>query len=130
MAVLLLDDRAMTRPAFLVTLSTHRRRFVLVGDRREVASRALSQLQVDCPGMAVDCAVFLPDRVYAIFRLPHGDALPSIVQSYKAQTTRSLKKAAAVDRVWQKGYERRAIADEAELISVRAMLRAYEVRAT
>lgn len=129
MAALLLDAPAMTRSTHLVTLSTHRRRFVLRGDGRDVASRALLRLPDRCPGVAVDCAVFLPDRVYAIVRVPTIAALPQLVQTYKADTTRALKKRITVDRVWEKGYEHRVIADEAELISVRATLRGY-ARAT
>ena len=129
MAALLLDDRAVTRSTHLVTFSTHRRRFVLRGDGRDVAARALSRLPDRCPGVAIDCAVFLPDRVYAIVRLPTIAALPLLVQTYKAETTRALKKRIGVDRVWEKGYEHRVIADEAELISIRAMLRVTTINA-
>ncbi|HZT76239.1 MAG TPA: transposase [Vicinamibacterales bacterium] len=113
----------------LLTLSTHRRRFVLRGDSRDIASRALADLPRRWPGLDVDCAVFMPDRLFAIVRLPNPTALGSLVQTYKAETTRSIRTKVAIDRVWQKGYEHRVIRDEAELIAVRAQLRSYE-RAT
>jgi REP element-mobilizing transposase RayT len=111
---------------YLVTLSTHRRRFVLLGERRDIAAHALGVLPRRCPGLAVDCAVVTPDRVFAIVRVPKAVALTPIVQAYKAATTRMLKAIVAIDHVWDKGYQHRAIRDEAELISVRALLKRYE----
>jgi len=125
----LLRVGAMLVAAHLLTLSTHRRRFVLRGKGRDAAAGALALLPRRCPGLAVDCAVFMPDRVYAIVRLPNASALSSLVQVYKAAATRRIKATAAIDRVWEKGFEHRVIRDEAELIAVRAALRAYE-RAT
>jgi REP element-mobilizing transposase RayT len=120
----------MAAAAHLLTLSTHRRRFVLRGDSREIAWRALTTLLPRrCPGLAVDCAVVMPDRLYAIVRLPKPVALTPLVQAYKAATTRTIKAVAAVDRVWQKGFEHREIRDEAELIAVRALIKSYD-RAT
>jgi hypothetical protein len=116
----------MPHSTHLLTLSTHRRRFVLRGDGRDIAAQALTILPRRFPGLAVDCAVFTPDRVYAIVRLARPTPLAPLVQAYKAATTRSIKSRIAIDRVWEKGYEHRPIRDEAELIAVRAMLRTYE----
>jgi REP element-mobilizing transposase RayT len=115
-------------PAHLLTLSTHRRRFLLRGDGRDAAVGALALLPRRCPGLAIDCAVFMPDRVYAIVRLPNVSALSSLVQVYKAAATRRIKLSVAIDRVWEKGFEHRVIRDEAELIAVRAMIKAYDPR--
>jgi REP element-mobilizing transposase RayT len=114
-------------PAHLLTLSTHRRRFVLRGDCRAIASRAFTDVLLPrCPGLSVECAVVMPDRVYAIVRLPQPMSLSPLVQAYKAATTPTIKIAAAVDRVWQKGFEHREIRDEAELIATRALIKSYE----
>jgi REP element-mobilizing transposase RayT len=129
MAALLLGVGGMPLSAHLLTLSTHRRRFVLRGDGRAAAAAAFALLPRRCPGFALDCAIVLPDRVYAIVRLPNGSALSSLVQAYKTAATRRIKSTVAIDHVWEKGYAHRVIRDEAELIAVRAALRAYE-RAT
>ena len=120
----------MPAPVYLLTLCTHRRRFVLRGDSRDIAWRALTDvLQRRCPGLSVDCAVVMPDRLYAIVRLPQPVSLSPLVQAYKAATTPAIKTAAAVDRVWERGFERREIRDEAELIATRALIKSYD-RAT
>ncbi len=116
----------MSHSAHLVTLSTHRRRFVLRGDGRDAASRALGVLPRLCPGLSIDCAVFAPDRVYAIVRLPNASSLTSLVQAYKTEATRAIKTRVSIDRVWEKGFEHRVIRDEAELIAIRAMLKAID----
>jgi hypothetical protein len=124
----LADGAAVPPTAHLVTLSTHRRRFVLRGDGHDIVSEALMLLPHRHPGLEVDCALVLPDRLFAIVRLPNASALTPLVQAYKASTTRTLKMRIAIDRVWEKGFEHREIRDEAELIAVRAMLRTYEQR--
>lgn len=130
-ALLLAPARSVPPTAHLVTIATHRRRFVLLGDPRAIAGRELGALSQRCPGMAIDCAVFLPDRVHAILRLTGGPSsdLGAIVQSYKAATTKTIKSVLAIERVWDRGFEHRIIRDEAELIAVRAFLKAQE-RAT
>jgi hypothetical protein len=100
---------------------------VLRGHSRDIASRALADvLPRRCPGLSVDCAVVTPDRLYAIVRLPQPMSLSPLVQAYKAATTPTIKTAAAVDRVWQKGFEHREIRDEAELIAIRALIKSYD----
>ena len=126
MAALLLVAAAMPTSTHLLTLSTHRRRFILCGDSREIASTVLTQLPRRWHGLDVDCAVFMPDRVFAIVRLANPLSLSSLVQSYKAEATRAIKTRVTIDRVWEKGFEHRVIRDEAELVAVRAMLRRYE----
>jgi len=116
----------MSTSTHLVTLSTHRRRFILYGDSRDIASNMLTALPRRWQGLDVDCAVFTPDRLFAIVRLPNPASLSSLVQTYKAATTRTIKTRVSIDRVWERGYEHRVIRDEAELIAVRAMLRRYE----
>ena len=126
MAALLLFGGAMPRSTHLLTLSTHRRRFILRGDSRDIASAVLTELPRRWQGVDVDCAVFTPDRLFAIVRLPNATSLSSLVQSYKAATTRTIKTRVSIDRVWERGFEHRVIRDEAELVAVRAMLRRYE----
>ncbi len=124
MVPLLLDSTRMAPTAHLVTLATHRRRFVLLGDPRAIADRELGALGRRCQGIAVDCAVFMPDRLHAILRLTDcPSTIPAIVQAYKAATTKTIKSVLAIDRVWERGFEHRAIRDEAELIAVRALLK-------
>ena len=116
----------MPPTAHLVTLATHRRRFVLLGDPREIAGRELGALGRRCRGIAVDCAVFMPDRLHAILRLSDcPSTIPAIVQAYKAVTTKTIKSVLTIDRVWERGFEHRVIRDEAELIAVRALLKAH-----
>jgi REP element-mobilizing transposase RayT len=117
----------MPSTAHFVTLSTHRRRFVLRGEPRAIAHRELAALPCRCPGTAVDCAVFLPDRLHAILRLTDEAAtVAAIVQSYKAMTTKTIKAVLPVDRVWDRGFAHYVIRDEADLIAVRAALRSAE----
>jgi REP-associated tyrosine transposase len=114
----------MPSTAHLVTISTHRRRFLLLGDRRDAAHHELASLPRRCPGVALECSVFLPDRVHAIVRLTNCQAtLAAIVQTYKTATTRTIKGMMTIDRVWERGFEHRPIRDEAELIAVRSFLR-------
>ena len=126
LAALLLSAAAMRTSTHLLTLSTHRRRFILCGDSRDIASAMLTALPRRWHGLDVDCAVFTPDQVFAIVRLPNASALSAVVQSYKAATTKGIRTRLTIDRVWEKGFVHRPIRDEAELIAVRAMLRRYE----
>ena len=124
LAALLLRAAVMPSTAHLVTLSTHRRRFVLCGDPRAIADRELATLPRRWPGIAIDCAVFTPDRLQAIVRLTNCPAsLAAIVRSYKSATTKTIKSVLSIDRVWERGFEHYAIRDEADLIAVRAFLR-------
>lgn len=115
----------MPASTHLLTLSTHRHRFILCGDNRDIASAVLTELPRRWRGLDVDCAVVTPDRVFAIVRVPRPSVLTSLVQAYKTATTRTIKTRVSIDRVWERGFDHREIRDEAELIAIRAMIKRY-----
>jgi REP-associated tyrosine transposase len=106
--------------AYFFTICTHRRRHVLVGDTLSIVEREFVALPDRFAGLSFDCWNFLPDHMHAIAHMIECRAtLSAIVQAYKSITTRAIKQAVAIDRVWQRGFHDRIVRNEIELASLR-----------
>jgi len=105
---------------YFVTVCTHRRRRIFWGVAREIATRELTPLTRRFGGLALDSWNLLPDHIHIIFSLKSCAAtLSAVVQAYKSITTREIKAAMTIDRVWQRGFYDRIIRNEIELTALR-----------
>jgi putative transposase len=102
--------------AYFVTICTHRRQTLLIGECFDIAKSELDALSRRFHGVALHCGTVMPDHLHAIFILAKCDAtLSAILQAYKSITARRIRECVAIERVWQRGFYDRIIRNEMDM---------------
>src|SRR5947209_5877805 len=106
--------------AYFITVCTHERCAVLIGEMQAAAEREFLALPSRFSGLSLDCWIVMPDHLHAIVPLIEcRSTLSAIVQAYKSLSTRAIKQLTDVGRVWQRGFYDRVVRNEIELAALR-----------
>jgi len=112
---------------YLVTATTHRRQPIFRDVR---AGRALVQALRDEQRASTLCYVIMPDHMHWLMQLTWVEPLNSVVGRVKSRGARLINESLGRrGRLWQDGFQDRALRQEEDLVSVARYVVANPLRA-
>jgi REP element-mobilizing transposase RayT len=116
----LLEFDYSSNGGYFLTVCSHDRRELFVGDAKADIEHELTGIADRFPGATVDEYVVMPDHVHAILILSNcQSSVPRIIQAFKSLSTARLKARGVTGRIWQRGYYDRIVRNEIELGTLR-----------